>query len=121
MSAYLIQSQGFRSLYYSMSYAYRSEFIDNILQIRAEVLDELTHEAHQMRPLEQSGRAPNPNRQVDSEEDIESHLEDSRADISDSEMGSNMHRLESNASFDAQEFINQRSQKLDQFFRPIYE
>jgi hypothetical protein len=44
MVNYFFSSRSTKTLFYSMSYSYRGEFIDNILQIKGEILNELNQQ-----------------------------------------------------------------------------
>lgn len=42
--SYFLESKATKTLFFSMSYAYRSEFIEHVLQIKGEILNELNQQ-----------------------------------------------------------------------------
>ena len=125
------------ALFQAMSYSYRLEFVDHILQIKGEMLKEINQQVISDHNQESSGNdkdnSPVKNRIVDSDDEVNSNAQnpDSEEDLKE-----RMHAISnsnsllddskadqrmSESSFDAQEFLFQKRQSLDHFFISVYE
>lgn len=128
----LLSCKASMTLFLSMSYSYRLEFVDHILQIKGDILKEINQQVIEEQQNESSGgsiqhkKSPMKNRIIDSDSDLNSNANmdgsESRSQNLEERMNAVSNSdLNSQSSFDAQEFVFQKRQSLDRFFIGVYE
>ena len=134
MMNFFLRSRATRTLFLSMSFSYRAEFVDHILEIKGDILKELTQ---MVQEENNSGRkrldAPNqfggrrPSHGFDSYRN--SNFRSGRMMNSGSDLASDNDSVrqqqngvnDSRSSFDPQEFLFEKKRSLEQFFASVYE
>ena len=127
--SYLLSSQPTMTLFQSMSYSYRLEFIDHVLQIKSDILKELNQQVIEEQNNESSSSfqkkqspLPRQNKIADSDaESFDSNAQNSVIQGSAEDLKERMNAESDSDSFDPQEFLFEKKQSLDHFFFNVYD